>query len=412
MFPISIVIARLRSPSGQILLGRGLQFIAQLALVLLVPRLLSQDDFVKYNLATPLGYLIGSIACGWINAALCRFTHDFLSIGAESKREAAATYFFLVGLLASGIFAVLQCLFHSQYAFAALIVFSSSVRAVVIGVLNASYRPAAFLKVNLLYLLPTATFLVVCGAKLTADFETAMLIYIALESMIGILVVVRARIIFWRPLTCDYSVLHPYLLFGGPLVLNGVAYWVLSLSDRYFLSIWASVSDTANYILSYQLAGSIVQYPMSFYQSVFNPKALHIEQSLGREAAVRYAYTELRRYLAITPIIFVVCVAIVVGFKSLFYPGYRVDFLIVATIVAAHLIHATGHFYNKDYELTGRTIVTTSAVFAGAVANVLSNLALIPVMGALGAAVATLVGYVAYLLVLFRARPRRQGQSV
>lgn len=412
MFSIRNLIARLRSPSGQILCGRGIQFAAQLALVLLVPRLLSHDDFVKYNLATPLGYLIGSIACGWINAALCRFTHDFLSPGAEAKREAAATYFFVVGLLALGLFAVLQCVFHSRYAFAALIVFSSSVRAVVIGVLNASYRPAAFLKVNLLYLLPTATFLILCGAKLTADFETAMLIYIALESVIGILIAVRSGMTFWRPLTCNYRVLHPYLLFGGPLVLNGIAYWILSLSDRYFLSIWASTEDTANYILSYQLAGSIVQYPMSFYQSVFNPKALHIEQSSGRGEAVGYAYQELRRYLAITPLFFVVCVAIVVGFKSVFYTGYRVDFAIVATIVAAHLVHATGHFFNKDYELNGRTLVTTSAVFAGAVTNVLTNLALIPLCGALGAAVATLVGYGAYLVVLFRARYRKLNQAV
>ena len=239
-----------------------------------------------------------------------------------------------------------------------------------------------------------------------------MLIYITLESVIGILIAVRSGMTFWRPLTCNYRVLHPYLRFGGPLVLNGIAYWVLSLSDRCFLSIRASTDDTANYILSYQLAGSIVQYPMSFYQSVFNPKALYIEQSGGREAAVRYAYQELRRYLVITPLFFAVCVAIVVGFKSVFYTGYRVDFSIVATIVAAHLVHATGHFYNKDYELNGRTLVTTSAVFAGAVTNVLCNLALIPMIGALGAAVATLVGYGAYVVVLFRARHRKLDRAV
>ncbi len=88
--------------------------------------------------------------------------------------------------------------------------------------------------------------------------------YITPESVIGILSAVRSGMTFWRPLTCDYRVLHPYLRFGGPLVLNGIAYWVLSLSDRCFLSIRASTDDTANYILSDQLAGSIVQYPMSF----------------------------------------------------------------------------------------------------------------------------------------------------
>jgi len=116
-----------------------------------------------------------------------------------------------------------------------------------------------------------------------------MLIYIALESVIGILNALRSGITFWRPLTCNYRVLHPDFRFGGPLVLNGIAYWVLSLSDGCFLSVRVSTDHTASYILSYQLAGSIVQYPMSFEQSVFNAKALLIEQSGGRADAVRYA---------------------------------------------------------------------------------------------------------------------------
>jgi len=91
-----------------------------------------------------------------------------------------------------------------------------------------------------------------------ADFEMAMLIYIALESVIGILDAERSGIAFWRPLTCNYRVINPYLRFGGPLVLNGIAYWVLSLSDGCFLSVRVSTDDTANHILSYQLAGSIV----------------------------------------------------------------------------------------------------------------------------------------------------------
>jgi hypothetical protein len=39
--------------------------------------------------------------------------------------------------------------------------------------------------------------LTICGAGLTADFETAMLIYIALESVIGILNAERSGIAFW-----------------------------------------------------------------------------------------------------------------------------------------------------------------------------------------------------------------------
>lgn len=402
----------LRSPSGQILSGRVLQFGSQLALVLLLPRLLSHEDFVQYSLVTPLGYLIGSITCGWINAAICRFAHEFLAPTSGDRREATASYFFQVGFLALIAYAVLQFGFQSELSFAALVVFSSSVRSAALGVLNAGYLAGPFLKVTLLYLIPPTIFLTLCGTPAFASFESAMLVYIGVESVVGMVIAARAGIPFWRVIDFKPQLLGPYLKFGGPLVLNGIAIWLLSLSDRYFLALWSSTEETANYILSYQLAGSIVQYPVSFYMSVFGPKVLQFEQAGGLARAIRYVYSELRRYLVIAPVALGGCTVVVLGFKYLFYSNYNAEPAIIIIIVAAHLIHAASHFYVKELELTGRTIVTARAIFVGAGINVLANVLLIPQTGAHGAAVATLLGYIAYTAIIYRAtRPPDAGHE-
>ena len=87
-------LVRLRSPSGLVLMGRGLQFGSQLALMLLVPKLLSPLDFVEYSLITPLGFLLGSIFFGWITSPICRYAFEFLSPEGAPQRQATAGFIF------------------------------------------------------------------------------------------------------------------------------------------------------------------------------------------------------------------------------------------------------------------------------------------------------------------------------
>ncbi len=397
-------LVRLRSPSGLVLMGRGLQFGSQLALMLLVPKLLSPLDFVEYSLITPLGFLLGSIFFGWITSPICRYAFEFLSPEGAPQRQATAGFFFLVGLLSLGVFWLLHSYFHTGYAVVALVLFSSSVRAAVLGVLNASREASAFLKANLWYLLPPGGFLVACAYPQVLEFRQALLLFIGLEALVGMAIVVWGKLRFWEVRHIDWRVLRPYLLFGAPLVLNAVANWLLSISDRYFLSIWVDTQHTADYILSYQLAGSIIAYPMSFYLAVFVPRALLIEQRHGLPAALHFVSRSRAKFLPWVPLFWVLSAGTVVGIKYFFYRDYALDIGVVVLISLAHLVHAVGHFYFKDLELTGRTLSTTLAIGAGALVNVLCNLLLIPRFGTLGAAVATLLGYLVFTAVMRAAR--------
>src|SRR2546421_8189776 len=47
------------------------------------------------------------------------------------------------------------------------------------------------------------------------------------------------------------------LAFGLPLILNYVSYWVLQFSDRYLLSLFASLTETARYAVPYTLGSAM-----------------------------------------------------------------------------------------------------------------------------------------------------------
>ncbi|MDH4380527.1 MAG: polysaccharide biosynthesis C-terminal domain-containing protein [Gammaproteobacteria bacterium] len=394
-FP-GLIPRRLVSPSALILYGRGIQFGLQLALVVLLPRLLGPEDFVHYSLVTPLGYLLASIVCGWITGALCRFAYDFFDPAKAHQQEAAVTYFAWVGVLSLLAFLALRYGFETPYALVPPLLFSSSVKGAILGVLNATYRAREFLFANFAYAVPVAAFLYLCATQAKPDFDRILLVYIGLESIVGLLLLALSRIPFWRLHRFNAQTLRAYAVFGGPLLINGIANWFLSISDRYLLAQSATTEATANYVLSYQLGGSVIAYPAMFYLAIFAPRALAVEQSSGISAAMRYVYAQARLFFLMSPVLLAVSAAVVLSFKAYFYPAYPLDAPTVLIILSAQLVNVAGHFYYKELELTGRTLTTTRALGVAAIVNLGINVVAIPLLDALGAALATLVGYAVF----------------
>lgn len=401
---IHSLIKRLRSPSGILLAGRAVQFGTQLGLVLLAPKVLSHDEFVQYNLVTPVGFLLASLIFGWLSAAICRYAFDFLAEGSVAQREMTASYFALVGIACLIIYIFATSLTTNVYALVPIVIISSAVKVAALGVSNSGSQQRAYLGINLLYILPPAIFLLLSYFRVIADFRIVLSIFLFADLVAGLAIVALCRIRFWRLHALNWHQLRAYWTYGAPLILNGVANWLLTVSDRYFLSFWTDTAHTANYILSYQLAGSIIQHPMSFFLAVFGPKVLQLEQTGGRSAALKYVYASLHAFLPRTPLYLFAATAFVLGLKTVFYGEYQLEAALVVIIIGAHLVNSIGYFYSKEFELTGRTDVITRAIFLGAGANVLSNLILIPICGILGAAISTMIGYSVYVLEMFRCR--------
>ena len=178
----------------------------------------------------------------------------------------------------------------------------------------------------------------------------------------------------------------------------------MSVSDRYLLALWRPTESVAAYILSYQLAASVIMIPLSFLVSVIFPKILQVEKDEGHIAALSYTYRILGIYLRLMIVIIIGACVLVLAIAHYIYPEYPVKPAVVVIIVLAHVVWGLTHFYNKEFELNGKTLLITKAVIAGALVNVGLNLVLIPTIGSLGAAISTLAAYGVAVLIVYKIR--------
>jgi O-antigen/teichoic acid export membrane protein len=274
-----------------------------------------------------------------------------------------------------------------------------------LGALNAAEQHKPFFYAHLSFAVTLGVFLGLCAAGEAADLGRNLLVYAALDALVAVVVWIHLGVVRWPPLpSFDRAVATRYFLYGLPLVIQNVATWVISLSDRYLLKLWESTDSVASYILGYQLASSVITIPLTLAMTIIFPRAIRIDRDAGVHAALDYTYHMLGYYVRYIAIIALLGCGIVIPFKHFVYPAYEFHPYVMVVIVLAQVVAGLLPFLSKEFELNGRTLVITKGIGLGAAANVGLNLALIPALGLTGAALATLAAYGMSVVYLYRGR--------
>jgi len=210
-----------------------------------------------------------------------------------------------------------------------------------------------------------------------------------------VLLVAMLRLVPW---SFDRTLVLPLIRFGWPLAVGALAAWFLNLGDRYLLSWLVDDATTGLYEWAARLAGAVNMLFVQSFQLAFSVIGL---KALGRgDAAADLHRTIFRHYVALT------------GWASLGIALLSYDLTRLLTAEATYLeaeplvlLLALGFMaYGVHFIITnvlyaaGKTGTMGSLVFAAAVLNLLLNLALIPFIGAIGAALTTYVSYLALAL--------------
>jgi len=399
------IISYLASSSSWMLMGRAIQYMSQMVLVLVLPKVLMPEEYIQFNLVLPLAFLGATLSFGWLTNAIVRHAYELLDDNSRVIKDTMVAYFGGVTILYVALFVIISIFTGSPYRLVSFLIAAVGLKNAVLGVLNSSGNSWRFLWTNVGFAVSLLIFILLCARSPGSDISAYMIVWASLDFLValaawyglGVLRISRRLPHF------DRSTASRYFGYGGPLVANMLGVWVISLSDRYLLTLWEAPVVVADYVLSYQLAGSAITVPMSFLVAMLVPKILYIEKHDGHEKAMAYNYRILARFVRYAPVIFVAACAIVIPFKYFIYPDYEFRPAIIVLIVLAHVIYSLVHFYNKEFELNGRTIIITKSVLLGAAINVGLNIVLIPLVGSLGAAVSTLVAYTATVFTIYRS---------
>ena len=398
----------LSSPTFYTVMGRGIQMLTQMALVLITPKVLAPQFYVNFNLVLPLALLGSSLLFGWISKAIYRYVHDLLDHDENNIKQTVFAYFSLLSLLLLSIFIVASFFTDSIYRLVPLLLLAFGLKMGVLGVLNAAEKHKGFFIMHLCLAASLGIFLGICAMGEGKDLAYYLMVFAVLNIIVSLVAWNRIGVFVFPPIPhLDLDVCKQYFVYGAPLVVHAIAVWVISLSDRYLLTFWEPTEQVANYILGYQLSSSIITVPLTLLMLIVYPRVLRINKNEGKRAALSLVDRVLGYYVRYIIVIALLGCAVVIPFRAYFYPEYQLASMIIIIIVFSQVVFGLSPFLNKEYELNGKTLVITKGVGVGAIINVVLNLLLIPVFGLLGAAVATLIASFASVLYLYRASEYR-----
>ena len=398
----------LLTPAALMLAGRAIQYLSQLIMVLVVPKVLAPELYVKLNLVLPLAFLGVSLVFGWMINAIYRHVFELLDTSSDRFKQTVFFYYASVSLLLFLIAFIGQIYTSSVYTLIPVLLVAAALKNGVLGVLNTSGNSKGFLLTNTGFAISLLLFVVLSFLDTENKLSRNLIIYASIDIFVACIAWWLLGVFRIPPFPkFSRDIASRYFRYGSPLVAKMMGIWVISLSDRYFLTFWEGSKEVASYILSYQLAGSAITIPMSFVMAIVFPKILKIEKNESQKEALSYTYKLLRIYSRFMIPVFIIVSFVVIMFQYYIYPNYHFTPYIIVIIVLAHIIFELSHFYNKEFELNGRTIVVTKGIAIGAIVNVVLNLVLIPFFGGIGAAIATLLAYSVAVYITYNMREYR-----
>ncbi|MFQ6060701.1 MAG: oligosaccharide flippase family protein [Thermoplasmata archaeon] len=194
-------------------------------------------------------------------------------------------------------------------------------------------------------------------------------------------------------------ILGQLLSFGVPLVPSGLALWILTLSDRYFLQYFSTLKEVGLYSLGYKLGTLINVLVVAPFTLAWGPLVFSVQ----RQSNAKAIYSAVLTYFLFIAAFVGLCFSLYARplLEKIAMPEYLPSHVVVFPITCSYiLIFAAGATLSKKTKLLA--LVTGFA----ASLNLVLNYLLIPRYGMMGAAFATILSYCSMAFLMLRASSR------
>jgi len=181
------------------------------------------------------------------------------------------------------------------------------------------------------------------------------------------------------------------LVFGAPLIFASLGNFVLTFGERYFLTTLSGLNETGIYALGYKLG--MVLWVFAVTPIFTSWEAQRFEVAKRADAALIESRTFFWMNLGVIACGLGLALFARDFFRIMSAPEFWRAHEIVPLIVLAYLFQAWTQFGNFGLLQSGRTRTLAQATAVAAITMGLACLWLVPLFGAMGAALATLIAY-------------------
>jgi O-antigen/teichoic acid export membrane protein len=204
-----------------------------------------------------------------------------------------------------------------------------------------------------------------------------------------------------RLLSCNFNLFWSGLLFGAPLILYEISTIVLDTGGRFLVRHYLGAEPLGVYSVAYGLAAQtndLLIFPLNL---AILPIYLRLWRTEGAEATTRFLRTCLDLYLmAAAGVCAIATVTARDGVVFLASQKYSEAGRLMPLIVIALAIYTTHVFLCAGLLIKKKTGTMATIVLGSAVVNLGLNCLLLPRIGLLAAALATLASYACCIVLL------------
>lgn len=189
-------------------------------------------------------------------------------------------------------------------------------------------------------------------------------------------------------------ILKESLSYGLPLIGFELSSLLLAQGDRFMLQHYLGSAAVGVYSSSYNLTSYLVEFLAAPFRLAIMPIFMSIWEKKGKEETQKFLSSALKVYLMIgIPLIFATSFMGREFITLLASKKYVDGYVIMPWVISGIVIFSANSVYGAGLFLKKKTVALLSINFGSAVLNIVLNIFLIPSLGLVGAAVATLIAY-------------------
>jgi O-antigen/teichoic acid export membrane protein len=361
-------------------------------------RYLQPEQYGLFETFNVIFFLLNTIGTLGMDAAMIRFYYD--SKEPLHRKLVVSSSLFLA--LAAGLFLALLGFVFSSSLNAALfkgannistlhvtmfLVVASTVNTVQLALFQTKREPGRY------SILTFIRFIAMYGLSVLFLVQGDGVYGLMLSQLIAYSLSLVIGFIFARKdfrFSMSTAISREMLTFSAPLILGSVSIWLLSSSDRFFLLRLSTLNELGLYSLGSRLA-SVVLFAVTAFQMAWPQFAL----SRAEEHNAAYTNSRILTYYLFVGILVVLGITLFTPeiLRLLATDQYAGAGSVVFLLSCSILLYGCFFVFGIILSLTKKTLSILPVTIPPLVVSVLLNYYLVPTMGGMGSAVASISAY-------------------
>lgn len=181
------------------------------------------------------------------------------------------------------------------------------------------------------------------------------------------------------------------LAYGAPFVLTGIGAFILNFADRYFLNVYAGLSQVGIYALGYKFGFMLNMLAVAPFLQMWEAQMFVVEKEPNAGAV----YARIFEYFAALLLLAVLGVSIFIKdvLRVVAGPEYFEAYRIVPIVALAYVFNGWAQYFRLGMLLTRKTRIIAAIMTGTGVLTLVLYVVLIRSHHAIGAAMATLISF-------------------